>query len=388
MKNGDLNPAGTPKSPESPISAKGPAELAPESIQDRRSRPARDSLNPGGSSAILIAVLVAEWIIFGIWALAPVVSEWHRYVQPLVWIPDWLWFIGLLPLALVGIILGIQSRRTGFLVARFGMAAAVLPVIVLGGGVIRREWKPWATTDSAPSGRIVFLNALMQTREDADGVIDTIESMDPDLVVIVNPGWIAPVWRERVGAGIGTFPGVESPSTGEPWSIRWVSPILVAAREKSVALRTIIRSGGIKAVRIDLPDSLSSSLGASRLVVVDLPSEWRRSRGRIIEELGAAIQSDIDQQGEGVDLILGDFNLTPRTPALTHLLPGMRDLFVSGGSGWGATWPRENPLIRIDFALGGSSLGSTSIRTFDPGIGGHRGLVLDIRHDSKAEASR
>ena len=388
MRNGDLDPLGTPTSPESPIFAKGPAELAPVSPQNRRSRPANDSLNRGGSATILIAVLAAEWVIFGIWALAPVISDWHRYVQPLVWIPDWLWLIGLLPLALVGIIVGMRSKRIGFPTARFGMAVAVIPVIVLGGGVVRREWKPWAAPDSTPSGRIVFLNALIQTRENANGVIDTIESMDPDLVVIVNPGWIAPVWRERVRAGIATFPDGETESIAEPWSIRWVSPILVAAREKSVALRTIIRKGGIKAVRIDLPESLSSALGAARLVVVDLPSEWRRSRGRIIEELGAAIQSDIAQQGGEVDLILGDFNLTPRTPALAHLLPGMRDLFVSGGVGWGATWPRENPLIRIDFALGGASLGSTSIRTFDPGIGGHRGLVLDIHRDSKAEASR
>ena len=104
MRNGDLDPLGTPTSPESPISAKGPAELAPVSPQNRRSRPANDSLNRGGSATILIAVLAAEWVIFGIWALAPVISDWHRYVQPLVWIPDWLWLIGLLPLALVGII--------------------------------------------------------------------------------------------------------------------------------------------------------------------------------------------------------------------------------------------------------------------------------------------
>jgi hypothetical protein len=46
------------------------------------------------------------------------------------------------------------------------------------------------------------------------------------------------------------------------------------------------------------------------------------------------------------------------------------------GRGWTATWPRERPVLRIDQVMGRCD-GEIGIATFDPGIGGHRGFVID-----------
>ena len=388
MASRGLDPSGTSKTTGSPVFAKGPAELARETLQNRRSRPVISSKAANGLSTVLMVVLVAQWIIIGVWGTAPTISEWHRYVQPLVWIPDWVWLVGILPLGVVGITLGIRSRRSGCLKAGFSILAMAVPFVVLSVSVWQREWKPGVSADSTSASRIIFLNASDPPRENAGGIIDAVEALDADLVVIVNPGWIAPAWRQRVAAGALNPSDGRSGSAATPWVIRWMTPILVASRGQTVKLRTVIRRGGIKAVRISLPEELSVSLGMSQVMVVDLPSDWHRSRTGIVKELGVAIQSDMDRRGEGVDLVLGDFNLTPRTRALASLLPGMHDLFVTGGIGWGATWPRENPVIRIDFALGGDMLGPTSVETFNPGTGGHRGLILEVKAPAEAEASR
>lgn len=387
MVGGGVDPLGASKTAASPISAKGPAELAPETLQNRRSCPENSPKAPAGLTVVLVMALVAQWIIFGIWASAPTVSEWHRYVQPLVWIPDWAWFIGLLPMAGVAIILGIRSARTRCRSGWGGVLAAVVPLAVVGAGIHQREWRPWPSVESPPAGRIVFLNACDPPREKVESLLDEIESVDADLVVIVNPGWIAPVWRERVAAGDGNFGDIPTTSASRPWRVRWMTPFLVASRGDFVTLRTVSRGAGIKAVRISLPEELSATLNMNQVLVVDLPSDLRRSRTDIVKELGVAVQADIDRRGEGVDLVLGDLNLTPRTPALARLLPGMRDLFLTGGVGWGATWPRETPMVRIDFALGGDALGPTTVQAFDPGTGGHRGLVLQVNASAEAEAS-
>ncbi|MAC20504.1 MAG: hypothetical protein CMJ23_12665 [Phycisphaerae bacterium] len=362
--------------------------MAPETLENRRSCPAISLKAPTGPAVLLIVTLVAQWIIFGIWALAPAVSEWHRYVQPLVWIPDWTWFVGLSPIAVVAIVLGIRSGRTGCRLGWVGVLAAVLPLAVVGAGIHQREWRPWASADSAPAGRIVFLNAWDPPREKVGALIDEIEALDADLVVIVNPGWIAPVWRERVASGRANLRDLATTSASRTWKVRWMTPFLVASRGDFVTLRTVSRKAGIKAVRVSLPEQLSASLGMNQVLVVDLPSDLRRSRTEMVDEIRRAVQSDMDRRGEGVDLVLGDLNLTPRTPALARLLPGMRDLFLGGGVGWGATWPRETPVVRIDFALGADTFGPTTVQTFDPGTGGHRGLILEVNLSAKAETSR
>ena len=75
--------------------------------------------------------------------------------------------------------------------------------------------------------------------------------------------------------------------------------------------------------------------------------------------------------------ILGDLNLTPRTRGIDQVVPGLEDLFREVASAGGPHWPRRSPVLRIDFALE-DRLDVVGLRTFDPGFGGHRGLLLDL----------
>ena len=62
--------------------------------------------------------------------------------------------------------------------------------------------------------------------------------------------------------------------------------------------------------------------------------------------------------GEGLNvaivnpvIILGDFNDTPQSYTYQQLLKGRRDAFIEQGSGWGATYQKPLPFLRIDYIL-------------------------------------
>ena len=50
-------------------------------------------------------------------------------------------------------------------------------------------------------------------------------------------------------------------------------------------------------------------------------------------------------------IILGDFNDTPQSYTYKQLLKGRRDAFIEQGSGWGATYLKPLPFLRIDYIL-------------------------------------
>jgi endonuclease/exonuclease/phosphatase family metal-dependent hydrolase len=121
-------------------------------------------------------------------------------------------------------------------------------------------------------------------------------------------------------------------------------------------------------IELDLPEGVPLP---GRILVIDLPSEQGVDRLKMARKVAERLQSI--QPG----LILGDLNMAPRSPALSALAPGFEDAFRNVGRWWGGTWPRESPWLRIDFALTQPRFNPTTIRTFDPGAGGHRGLVME-----------
>ena len=146
-------------------------------------------------------------------------------------------------------------------------------------------------------------------------------------------------------------------------------------------MRRIVAKGEIQAMEVVLESADSSSF-PKRILVVDLPSDLAVNRSESLRDLAAGIAVEFDAAVEArspIDLLVGDFNATPRTPELGLLIPGFHDVFTKVGRGWGGTWPRERGWLRIDFAFAPLDRMPTSLETFDPGDGGHRGLVVGYR---------
>ena len=341
--------------------------MAPAANKTRRSRPAV-SARASTIGLVQLVLAGAAWLLAIGRLAAPRLSMVRIEWQPLAWVPDWAWLIAVGVSGIAGALLaiGAPSRR--------GIRAIVCLAAIIGpaSGVLRHDFG-WSGAGPDPRLRVVFLNAQSPSEPEAAIALDAILGRRPDLVVVVNPGWIAPVWRRRLAD-----PGDGTRGPGE-WSVQWRSPVLVASPFGGCRLRTLVAAGDVRAVGVGLPASLADRLGWSGLLVVDLPSDPDLDREVVADRLlDGLATAGVDLADQG--LVLGDFNMTPRTPALGRLRSGLRDLVSDHGAGWTATWPRERPLLRIDQVLGDLD-GDIRIETFDPGAGGHRGFVIDLPID-------
>ena len=119
-------------------------------------------------------------------------------------------------------------------------------------------------------------------------------------------------------------------------------------------------------------------------LVVDLASNPSQSRSALAQELVAHLQRP---GAQGVDMIVGDFNMTPGSRALELVQGERQNAFEVAGTGWGGTWPGARPVLRLDHALVSPRLTVRDARTFSIG-GAHRGLLLNLAFAaSKAEPS-
>ena len=124
----------------------------------------------------------------------------------MVWIPDWVW------LALVGfcsclavfiLVMGNRPRSLRLLVAAGLMVLGPL------WGTFHRD-VGLGVGHAADDSTVVFLNAQDPGIRVVDDVVEELITMDAEVVVIVNPGWIPITWRaieseESTGRFLRTF---------------------------------------------------------------------------------------------------------------------------------------------------------------------------------------
>lgn len=335
--------------------------MAPRAIESRRPSARVRAALPGFAWATIAA---SSLISLG-WWMAPSLSSRRVEWQWLAWIPDWAWAAATVPPALLGLLLAARLARGRWVAAAIAIAAVALPLV----GVFDRD-VGWTPAAEGPVVRVAFLNAQSPDERDSGLVLDALLELEADYLVVVNPGWIAREWRRRVS-------DAELPA----WSVQWLSPVLLASRAGPSAVRTIAVADGIRAVSIRPPvDSglpLVPSGGPGSILVVDLPSDPTIDRDDVADSLLASLAKRGFDGLDDFQLVLGDFNMTPRTPALRRLRGDLVDLVSERGDGWLGTWPRERPALRIDQAFAASAA-DTRVRVFDPGIGGHRGLLIEF----------
>ena len=290
-------------------------------------------------------------------------------MQMLAWIPEW---ASALAIVALGLIVAACWRTRRARVATLCLFLLLLTGPLVGSSVREFRWFAGAG-DRRGDVRVVFLNAQDPTAVDSRRLWTEIADLEPDVLLIANPGFIAPEWR-RMDAPDAVFT-----------SMKWLSPFLVAVRHGDVSLRTMSRRDEVRAIAIEFePDSdphvAEGGGGLRRIAVVDMPSDWARPRGVLMTRLLEAIAKYEARTSPGFDLVVGDFNTTPRSPSRRVLGAAYRDGFEMVGAGWGATWPRRWPMLRIDavFVNQDRQVSIESVRTFDPGQGGHLGLVIDL----------
>jgi endonuclease/exonuclease/phosphatase family metal-dependent hydrolase len=61
-------------------------------------------------------------------------------------------------------------------------------------------------------------------------------------------------------------------------------------------------------------------------------------------------------------IVMGDFNDTPQSYTYQQLKEGRKDAFIEKGSGWGATFLKPFPVLRIDYILHDEELECTSYK--------------------------
>ncbi|MBM3498184.1 MAG: hypothetical protein FJX74_05890 [Armatimonadetes bacterium] len=85
----------------------------------------------------------------------------------------------------------------------------------------------------------------------------------------------------------------------------------------------------------------------------------------------------LDSQG-GPALIAGDFNTPPRGRLYGRLRERATDAFAASGRGWGWTFPKSHPLLRIDYLWLTGGLEALRCRRVAGGPSDHCAVVADI----------
>ena len=292
---------------------------------------------------LCLVLLLALLVVLTGW----VVGDVHGWSKWLSWVPAPI----LLALPLLGLVIGVISTGRFIKVARWLFLLLALFLFAWTFGV---DWGIWRTKSVLPTDLVVVhWNATWPGKElELDVTYDAIGSVDPDLVVITEPGRFG--WADIVKDFLSTWPYVTR-SAG----------IVLLSREPVRSVRPIIASGGVTLVQVQL-----DLAGVERsLWVVDLPSDPSRSRPEIFDRLLTLAAS---KNTPAPDLLLGDLNVTRHSRSLARSFPDLVSCFDQAGSGWSGTWPRALPLWQLDQTMIGPAFECRHFEVLDPGYGRHR----------------
>lgn len=125
----------------------------------------------------------------------------------------------------------------------------------------------------------------------------------------------------------------------------------------------------IRFFTVHLHSNSVSSKDYHTLVNVEMDDDYKHYAVNFAKRLKTQIQRRADQTNTvlaAIDespypvVIMGDFNDTPQSFTYQQLKEGRKDAFIERGSGWGATYLKPFPILRIDYILHGDELECTS----------------------------
>lgn len=133
---------------------------------------------------------------------------------------------------------------------------------------------------------------------------------------------------------------------------------------------------------IELPQGRLSVLNVHYVVGVKRHIiDTRAGRRDTIEETRVLENSrvlDWLRQTPGPRLVCGDFNTPPGARLYRLLRAEALDAFAAAGLGWGFTFPRALPLLRIDYVWCAGGAAPLRVRAMDGGMSDHQLVVADV----------
>ncbi len=264
---------------------------------------------------------------------------------------QWLWWIPA-PVALLGALLWFVSARLlapGNLRRWWTVGAGA--ALVITAAATMRSFSLVSRAHSPNALHLVCWNARWPG-EQARASATALAPWAGRVMIISNPGRMAEhasMWMregERM-AEAGTF--------------------LLTGPVRVIEARPVVQGddGFATLFRFEAPGT-----GATSVLAIDLPSSPFRPRHAALARFAAQVRASIDLRT--VDLVVGDFNCTRDSASVHDSFPGFHDAWSAAGQGWGASWPRETPLLHIDLALASDRIRIERCELLDPGVGHHR----------------
>jgi len=225
--------------------------------------------------------------------------------------------------------------------------------------------------------RVATLNVAHFARGDP---ADDIVRWNPDIVLLQE----APTYRvkyiaDRLYDGTGDFRGYANNGVVTRWRITR------EVRNPDPQFRFFNHN-----VTVRLPDErlvevvnlhLSSAATDLRLWDPDCWREHHRNRRNRRLEIAVALQilRDTAPFPGGRPVILGgDFNAPATDPLRRHLEPDFQDAFLAAGRGWGNTYHRRVPVLRIDQIHASRHLTPARCRAVTTRHSDHRMVIADL----------
>jgi len=297
------------------------------------------------------------WLILLLWTMGVVFERGEGALAWVAWIPVTFWFFAAIPglIVLEALASLAQPRVRGVL------PIAVIPVLVLFAGSLRDDWRlPGALPErSGDDVTVAFVNASYPAQRIERTAARKILDLDTDLVLITDAAGLFGAIKDQLARL------EDPPRLAGTFKVSVLSKLPISRLEMELATEDMTAV----LVTVELKNGRPFSI-----LVVDLSSNPRQSRMEVARALRAYLDAP---GGNAIDMVVGDFNMTPRSSALVVAGGDLQDAFAVAGSGWGGTWPGGRPVLRLDHALVSPHVTVRDARTFSIG-GAHRGLLLNL----------
>ncbi|MAJ46140.1 MAG: hypothetical protein CBC35_02425 [Planctomycetes bacterium TMED75] len=308
--------------------------------------------------AALVCLLVLALVVVA--PIAWLVGDTSLWWQRLSWIPA----ILLVPPLLLALVLSIWMDGRWGRALRAALWLGLLFSVAWVSGVDFGMFR--ARPAQAGDLELVHWNAGSRWGLEVTApVVNDFRALDPDLLIITNPGTMS--WSGTTR----TF-SESWPHTARNYATH------VLSRFPIQTCRVILASAGCQVVLIEL--ELQGRL--LRIWTVDLPSDPTLVRGTLFANLAARLDS---LQLDPPDLVLGDFNVPRNSLSLQRTFSSMQNAFDLVGVGWHGTWPARLPLWQLDQVLLSDRVEGIRYQVFPTSQGAHRMQQAIIRLGKSAD---
>jgi vancomycin resistance protein VanJ len=263
--------------------------------------------------------------------------------------------------ALVLLCLLLRQRRLALLNAIVLLVAIAL---VLPPALPRRAPRH----DPSQRIRIVTWNVHEETRNLAQ-IQATLARLQPDIVCLQEAG--SSSFAEAL-------PGAQVARTHHDWIltrgriVAWEALPFVGRRSSRWGLSATIElpQGRLSVLNMHYYIDVRGHIRRARR---GQPDRMERARGKLNAKVLAWLRAT-----PGPRVVCGDFNTPPRARLYRDLRQGAVNAFERVGWGWGFTYSRRWPMLRIDHVWCAGGVIPVSARALDGGASDHRLLVTDI----------